>query len=410
MGATLLSINNYHYARGGAEVVFLQHNEMLAAAGWSVVPFCMVHENNDPTPWSSEFVEEIELNRDGEGIIERARKGVKAIYSIESRRKIARLIDRVSPDLCHAHNIYHHISPSILAVIRSRGVPLVMTLHDLKLACPAYSMLTHDGVCERCRGGRLFRVATNRCMKGSTALSVVVMIESYLHRFLRSYAANVDRYIVPSRFYLNKFVEWGLDRSKFDYVPNFVDVDKVVPRFEPGRRFVYVGRLSPEKGVATLVEAAAAAGVPVDIVGTGPLDQPLRARAARAGGDVRFHGYLRGSALSDVVARARAVVVPSEWYENAPLTVLEAGALGKPIIVSEIGGLPELVDEESGWTFLPGSVEVLAERLREVAALSNAAVKAAGVAARRRVAGAFSSQRYFDRVREIYERVGVPWQ
>jgi glycosyltransferase involved in cell wall biosynthesis len=410
MSRTILSVNNYYYPRGGAEVVFLRHNGSLEDAGWSVVPFAMKHDKNQPSPWSEHFVEEIEFGSGDDTAFARVRKGIKAVYSVEARSKIERVIDQVSPDLCHAHNVYHHLSPSILGAVRQRGIPLVMTLHDLKIACPAYSMLTHDGICERCRGGRLFQVAANRCIKGSATLSVLVMVESYLHRFLGSYMNNVDRFIVPSRFYFNKLVDWGFDASRFDYVPNFVDIGAFAPAFTPGRRFVYFGRLSHEKGIATLIEAAAKARVGLDVVGTGPMEGRLRALADERGADVKFHGFLHGAALHGAIAGARAIVVPSEWYENAPLSVLEACAIGKPVIAADIGGLPELVvDGESGWIFESGSVEALTERLEEVAGLPDYVVETAGIAARERMAEDFSPERYIADIRAIYGSLGVSW-
>jgi glycosyltransferase involved in cell wall biosynthesis len=331
------------------------------------------------------------------------------VYSLEARRAVERIIDRTSPDVCHAHNIYHHLSPSILSAVRNRGVPLVMTLHDLKLGCPAYSMLTHDGVCERCRGGRYYQAVAHRCMKGSLALSLWVMVESYVHKLLGSYVRNVDRFIVPSRFYKTKLVEWGFPEERFEYVPNFVAAEQFEPRFEPGTRFVYFGRLSYEKGVATLIRAAAAAGTPLDIVGTGPKGDSLRALAASLQADVRFLGYLSGAPLHDAIRAARAVVIPSEWYENAPLSALEAGALGKPAIVAEIGGLPEIVDSGSGWSFPSGDVDALATRLTEVATLADASIAEAGVSARRRVLEQFSPQRYMENIRRVYAGLGVRW-
>jgi glycosyltransferase involved in cell wall biosynthesis len=408
MTATLLSVNNYYYPRGGAEVVFFRHNGMLHDAGWSVVPFAMNHRLNVGGSERSEFVSELEYGRDGEGLAERIRKGIKAVYSFEARRKLARLIDRSSPDVCHAHNVYHHLSPSILSLVHRRGIPLVMTLHDLKIACPAYSMLSHDGICERCRDGRLYQVVKHRCMKGSFALSALVMLESYVHRFLDSYLRNVDRFLVPSRFYLRKLVEWGFPAQRFEYVPNFVATETFEACYAPGKRFVYFGRLSPEKGVATLIHAAAAAGVGLDVIGTGPAEPALRSLAA--GHDVRFLGFLTGATLNAAVASARAVVVPSEWYENAPLAVLEGAALGKPLLVARIGGLPELiVDEESGWSFEPRSVADLADRLRRIASLPDRDVAAAGMAARRRIEDEFSPARYLERVRDVYGRLGVAW-
>jgi len=407
MTATLLSINNYYYPRGCAEVVFFRHNGMLHDAGWDVVPFAMNHRMNIGGE-RSEFASELEYGRDTDGLATRLRKGLKAVYSFEARSKLARLIDRAGPDVCHAHNVYHHLSPSIFGLVRARGIPLVMTLHDLKLACPAYSMLTHDGVCERCKDGRLYQVVTNRCMKGSLALSALVMLESYLHRMLGSYLRNVDRFLVPSRFYLQKLVEWGFPAERFEHVPNFVAAESFEACYAPGRRFVYFGRLSREKGIATLIRAAAEAQVGVDIIGTGPAEPDLRALAA--GLDVRFLGYLTGTKLNAAVSAGRAVVVPSEWYENAPLAVLEGAALGKPLIVARIGGLPELVvDNESGWSFESGSVTELAATLRRVAALPDADVAAAGMAARRRIEDEFSPQRYLERIRGVYGRLGVVW-
>ena len=408
MAATLLSINNYYYPRGGAEVVFLRHNGMLNDAGFRVVPFAMNHRLNVGGSERSDFASELEYGAESDGPVTKIRKGLKAVYSFEARSKLARLIDRSSPNVVHAHNVYHHLSPSILGLVRARGIPLVMTLHDLKLACPAYSMLSHDGVCERCRDGRLYQVVTHRCMKGSLALSALVMIESYLHQWLGSYLRNVDRFLVPSRFYLRKFVEWGHSAERFEYVPNFVSADSFEPCYAPGTRFVYFGRLAREKGIATLIRAAAEAKVGLDVVGTGPAESELRALAVD--NDVRFLGFMMGAKLNAAVSSARAVVVPSEWYENAPLAILEAAALGKPLIVARIGGIPELVVEnESGWSFTSRSVAELAELLRRVADLPDAAVAAAGMAARRHVEHEFSPRSYLERIRGVYSRLGVQW-
>jgi glycosyltransferase involved in cell wall biosynthesis len=191
-------------------------------------------------------------------------------------------------------------------------------------------------------------------------------------------------------------------------VPNFVATEAFTPNFEPGARFVFFGRLSPEKGIATLIRAAAAAKVGLDIIGTGPAEPELRQLAS--GQDVRFLGFLTGPTLNAAVAAARAVVVPSEWYENAPLAVLEAAALGKPLIVASIGGLPELIVEgESGWSFEPRSVSALAARLRAAADMPDAQLAAAGMAARRRMQDEFSPGRYLERIRNVYGRLGVAW-
>jgi glycosyltransferase involved in cell wall biosynthesis len=173
---------------------------------------------------------------------------------------------------------------------------------------------------------------------------------------------------------------------------------------------VYFGRVSPEKGLATLVRAAAAARCKISIVGTGPQLEELRRLAADLGADVTFAGYLTGEALHEVVRTARAVVLPSEWYENAPLSVLEAFALGKPVIAAAIGGLPELViDGESGWHFQSGSREGLAERLRQVNSSPDDAIRAFGSEALQRVRVNYSPDRYMNDIRKLYGRLGVLW-
>jgi len=399
---TLLSINNYHYRRGGAESVFLAHNELFAQSGWEVVPFCMKHEGNLPSDWEQHFVDEIELGATY-NFTERLRKSAKAIYSWEAQKKIGRLLHDVKPDLAHGHNIYHHISPAILSTLSKKGIPIVLTLHDLKLACPAYRMITHDGICERCKGGRLYNATRNRCMHGSTPLSIWVTIEAYVHRFLRSYAKHVDRFIVPSRFYISKFEEWGWAGDRFTYIPNFVRGEEIRPEFRPADGFVYFGRLSGEKGLATLIKASVSADVRIQIIGTGPEESNLKALASQLDARVEFPGYLSGEALFDRLRASRAIVLPSEWYENAPISLLEAYATGKPVIGANIGGIPEMITEERGRTFEAFSANSLAEVLTEFNDMPIGELEQMGRSARTYVMAVHSRQSYLDKCRSVYE-------
>jgi glycosyltransferase involved in cell wall biosynthesis len=404
---TLLAINNYYYYRGGAETVFLEHNRMFEAQGWAVVPFAMKHPQNLESPWSEHFIEEIEFG--GQYTLgQKFARTAKVIYSLEARRKLARLLDVVRPDICHAHNIYHHISPSILGLLRERKIPTVLTLHDLKIACPAYNMLARDRICERCRGGRLYNVLVHRCIKESLTLSAVVMVESMLHRLLGSYRDCVSRFVVPSRFYIEKFVEWGMPRSLFRHVPNFVDLERHRPAFQPGKSYVYFGRVSREKGLATLMQAAASAKCSVLIAGAGPQVDELRKLKMDLAADATFLGYLTGEALRNVVRSARAVVLPSQWYENAPMSLLEAYALGKPVIGSHIGGIPELIrDGETGLTFASGNAESLAAALRKMTDRSDQDVEHMGRMGRHWVESEFTADNYRRRILEIYQELGV---
>lgn len=405
--STLLSINNYHYPRGGADVVFLEHNRLFDAEGWDVVPFAMHHPNNLPTPWSNYFVEEIEFGHKY-SLIEKLRKVPKTVYSFEARNRIAQLIEKIYPDVAHSHNIYHHLSPSILSELSSLGIPSILTLHDLKIACPAYKMLAHDGVCERCKGGALCNVVSNKCVKQSTALSTLVWFESTLHRFLNTYGKCVDMFIVPSRFYLEKFVEWGWPREKFYFVPNFVEANKMLPDYQPGEYFAFFGRLAEEKGLTTLVRAAALAGVKLKIAGGGPLESELRQLTTDLDAQVEFVGYLSGDELHRFVRQARAVVLPSEWYENAPLSIMEAYCLGKCVIGANIGGIPELIKPgETGEIFTAKSVDSLAQSLRQCAALSSNEIESRGRAGRAWMEAEFSPSLYIERVARLYSSVSA---
>jgi len=404
---TLLAINNYYYYRGGAETVFLEHNRMFEAEGWKVIPFAMKHPNNFETPWSKYFVEEIELGAEY-SLLGKLNRIPKVVYSFEARRNLSRLLDKASPDVCHAHNVYHHISPSILSLLKRRGIPTVLTLHDLKIACPAYNMVTHDGICERCRGGRLHNVVVHRCIKGSTWLSTVVMVEAILHRLLGSYRRCVNRFVVPSRFYVDKLSEWGMPVSVFRHVPNFVNAASYWPRYDSGNSFVYFGRVSREKGLATLIRAAASARCRLLVAGTGPELEKLRRLVAQLHADVTFLGFLTGETLHETVRCARAVVLPSEWYENAPMSVLEAYALGKPVIGARIGGIPELIrEDETGISFTSGDEASLAAALRDMTERSGAQIEEMGRRARQWVETEFSAHVYRERILEIYRELGV---
>lgn len=221
---------------------------------------------------------------------------------------------------------------------------------------------------------------------------------------LQSYKKYVNRFIVPSRFYLAKFAEWGFDPGRFSYIPNFINVHEFTPQYRPGNKFIYFGRLSKEKGLLTLFKAAAGAGASLLIAGTGPMEPYLRKFASENNLDAKFLGYLTGLELHQAIASARAVILPSEWYENAPLSLLEAYTLGKPAIGANIGGIPELItDGETGIVFQSGSAEKLAEALVSMTNKKDHEIEKMGKAARQFVAVNFSKRNYLEKIIDLYE-------
>ncbi|WP_425332013.1 glycosyltransferase family 4 protein [Pararhizobium polonicum] len=403
----LLKINSYFYRRGGAEAVFLDHIAMFEQAGWDVVPFAMQHELNPPSPWSDYFVSEIEYGHET-GTLNKIKQVAKIIYSFEAQRNLQRLIERVNPTIAHAHNVYHHLSPAIFSTLKSAGIPTVMTVHDLKLACPSYKMLRDAKVCEDCKGGRIHNVLVHRCIKGSTVLSAVVLAETALHRSLGLYRNNLDRLVVPSRFYIDKLAEWGWPREKMVYIPNFVDAEAFDTGWTEGDYFVFAGRLAPEKGIDTLLRAAALSRQKLVIAGTGPEEAALKELAQTLGVDAVFAGYLSGKALHRLIGEAKALVLPSEWYENAPISVLEAYALGTPVIGARIGGIPEMIHEgETGFMAAPADAQGLADALAAMDARSPEARRNMGSTARQWISVEFSSSAYLRRTTELYSSLGA---
>jgi glycosyltransferase involved in cell wall biosynthesis len=404
---TQVSVTSYYYRRGGAEAVMLDQNDLLEAEGWRIVPFAMEYEKNFDTDYDDYFVEEIDFASDY-APVEKVRKAIKSVYSLEARAAIGKLIDDVRPDIVHAHNVYHHLTPSIFGAVQKKGVPMVMTVHDLKIGCPSKLMLAPDGVCERCKGGKTWNAVQQRCQKDSLALSAVVALETTLHRALGSYNKNIDLFILPSHFHRNKLVEWGLPEEKTRYLPNAVDVTEMVADFTPGERFVFVGRLSEEKGLLTFVQAVADAGVAATIVGTGPQEEELRALVERTGADVEFAGYQTGDALFDIVRSAKALVLPSECYENAPVVLLEAYGVGTPVLGSDLGGIPELIREgETGLLATAGDAASFATQLAAMQAMSNDELETMARAGRAFVETRFTRERYLEDLLGIYAELGV---
>ena len=240
-----------------------------------------------------------------------------------------------------------------------------MTLHDYKVVCPAYTLFSGGRPCERCRGGKFSRAAFRRCAKGSLGKSALLAAEAYLHGpVLRSYE-KVDLFLSPSRFLLDKIREMGFARPAA-LVPNVFFPGRFPPAGPAlGRRIVFAGRLAREKGIATFLRAVRDIPSDVRIIGTGADEGEFRAIAAEAGSaSIRFLGRLPFPKLLDEIRDSLFVVCPSEWYENLPYAVLEAFAMGKPVVAARIGGLPELVrDGETGLLFEPGDAGGMKRRM-----------------------------------------------
>ena len=405
----LLGVHRWHHRKGGAEGVHLDHLALFRARGWQCAEFAVDHVDNEPSPWRDYFPPPVEPHA---GIASLAALP-RFFHSRAAGKSFARLIDDFRPDVIHAHGIYHHLTNAILAPARQRGVPIVYTLHDYKLICPAYHFYTpQNGVCERCRGGQQWRCLTNRCTQGSLAMDALYALDGWIQWHGGALRDAVSRFVGPCRFIVDKFAEHGFSKEKLRYVPNFFESADDTPvaaeavaalRQTRGRHILYFGRLSPEKGVDALIDAAAAADAPLTIVGDGPQRDALEAQARALGARCLFTGHLKGAALWAAVEAATAVALPSLWYEIAPKSVLEAQSRGKPIVATQIGGLPELIEDGvNGLLVTPGDRAGLADALRRTLAMDEQSLAAMGANGRAQATTLFTRDRYYREMTALY--------
>ena len=344
-GVRILHVNKFVYRRGGAEGYMLDVAELQREAGHEVTFFGMEHPDTiEGLPLRDTFPPEVELEPPPRGLAGVA-ASARMVWSLSSSRGMARALERFQPDVVHCHNIYHQLSPSILAPVRRAGVRCVMTLHDYKLACPSYQMLDHGQLCDACVGASRLNAARRRCKSGSFAASALLSVESSIHHQLGAYDP-VDVFISPSRFLAGVMLRAGIAPERLAVINHFVEMPDAEAPADGRDGFVFAGRLSHEKGVDTLIRAVAAMVQPAQlhIAGDGPERVALEALAAEvAPGHVRFHGRLDKPALQALVASCVASVVPSRWNENQPMTILESYAAQVPAVVTGLGGMPELV-------------------------------------------------------------------
>ena len=279
-----------------------------------------------------------------------------------------------------------------------------MTLHDYKLICPSYLMLNKGEVCERCINGNLFNCLLSKCHKGQLSASLVLTMETYFNMKLRKYDA-VDYFICPSRFLARKLLEAGWPEEKLVHIPNSINVDVIKPNYGTDGYILFVGRLSREKGVLTLLDAVKGLDADLRLVGDGPMRADYEKYALDNNiSNAVFEGYKSGEELKDIFRNAAFIVMPSEWYENAPITILEAFAYGKPVIGSKIGGIPELVIEgETGMLYRTCRSEDLKEKIRSLLA-DPTATERMGRNARTMVEDRHSAQVHYEKLMEAYKR------
>ena len=394
----ILQVSQNYFVSGGSDTYFFAVSSLLREKDHNVIPFSAHNEKNFPSKWAAYFPR---TYKDQPNAIWGA---ANYFYSQESRRSIAALLRAQKIDVAHLHIYYGSLTASILGPLKGANIPIIQTLHEYKLVCPVYTLENQGGLCNKCVTGSSLNGIIHRCKNGSFFDSAVRVAENNMSRMLGDVRL-VDRFISVSNFHRRKMIEGGIDDQKIVTVHNFVDADAIEACHEDEAYALYFGRIEKVKGIETLLRAFRNLPLKLIIAGEGTALAHCRDLATDLRlNNVEFVGFKNGESLGRLIREARFCIVPSEWYENCPMTVLEAMAHGKAVVASNIGGIPELIrDGTDGYLFEPKSVEQLGEFCLKLSTRRRA--QDMGHNARKHVEANFSKTAHYQKIMDVYKSV-----
>ena len=358
----ILMVNKFLYSRGGCENYMLFLGEHLKKLGHEIEYFGMYDEKNSVGNSAGKYTQNMDFHSKG---LERFLYPFKIIYSYEAKRKIMQVIDDFKPDIIHMNNINFQLTPSVIYGAKKRGVPVVQTVHDYQMICPNHLLYNFDKneICEKCIKGSYTNCIKNKCIHNSRVKSIIGAIEAKLYSLLKTYK-KVDLFISPSYFLEEKLLSANeLYKGKTKTIHNFINKDKFTCEENHEEDYIaFAGRLSKEKGVEELAKAAKLLPEYTFMVaGDGPDKEMLKGIE-----NVKLVGFLSGEELTQFMGKAKILLVPSIWYENCPLSILEAQCMGVPVATVNNGGMAELVkDGITGILIDEATPEKIALKLRQ---------------------------------------------
>lgn len=394
----ILLVSKFYYTRGGAEVVAINMANDLAKRGYEIGVFTMDYPQN-LSPENFYTASQVDFSG---GLIDKLKFAMRTMGYNGIKSSFKKALQEFNPDIVHLHNVHSYLSPAVVKLAKEYGCKVVWTLHDYKLACPAYSCLNRGRICEKCFTSKI-NVVKERCFKENLPASVLAYFEAVKWN-VKKLQRYVDYFVCPSAFIKRQMLKAGLQEEKLKVVCNFVDPIKLdqLKRAEiPDTRddfYVYVGRLSEEKGVATLLKAAKDLPYKLKLVGGGHLYDGFIAEYGNCD-NIEFMGHQPAEKVAEILLSAKCLVLPSECYENNPLSVIEALCAGIPIVGANIGGIPELIDAEWGETFESGNVEDMQQAITRVMAKEKYDYKSIAKRSQER----FSFETHFKQLKELYK-------
>jgi len=400
MTLRVLQISQNYFIRGGSDIMFFRNIELLKLHGHQVIPFAAQSPKNEPGEWNHHFPLAADFEHP------KPLDLIRFVYSMPARRSLEKIIQEYRPQIAHLHIYYGKITTSILPILKDAGIPIVQTLHEYKLICPVYSLVSINKICEACEGRHFYRALPRKCNSGSLKRTVLSVIESYVSRALGS-VDSVDRFIAVSKALEQKVVKHGVPPEKVITLHNWLDVTDIQPASHIGHYFLYFGRIERLKGIFTLLEAAShVPDIPLLLVGEGNAHTDVMELIQKTElAHVKLLGFKKGDELQELIRNSICTLLPSEWFEPFGLTVLETFAHGRPVIGSAIGGIPELIDDgQNGFLFEPGNALALQTHMAWMAENPDRALEM-GSAGRQKVETKFSQERYYTRLMEIYQDI-----
>ena len=398
----ILLVHGVHFPMGGADKVYLNTGDLLEKQGHTVIYFSFKYPNNIPSSQESYFVDAP------------SKLGVciNGFYNTQAANNIESLIRDERPDIAHLHSFWGGLSPSICIVLQKYKIPIIHSVHDYNLICPVTTSLdSHGNICEACKGKYFYKCVLKRCFKKSFIKSLVLSSALYFRRKYYNPLQLIDGFVFVSLFTYDKHLQFipGLKRSNAIVLYNFnaISTSTNIENYN-GKYFVYIGRLSYEKGLITLIRAfSQLKDIKLKIVGTGPQETFLRDTVLKQGIDnIEFIGFKSGNELRSIISNALFNIVPSEWWENNPMSIIESYSNGVPVIGANVGGIPELiVDGETGYLFIMKNSEDLSKVILKANSLtkdehltmSNNAVKFA--------VDNFDKEQYAERLIDFYDQM-----
>lgn len=354
----VLIIHNFYQQSGGEDKVVEQESAMLRSRGIEIEHY-YVHNDSIQS----------------RGLANMAKLAVEAAWSLPEFKRIKKLLLQVKPDVVHVHNFFPVISPSVYHACERLGIPVVQTLHNYRLICPAATFMRGNKVCEKCLHGTLLHSIRHGCYRGSQLQTIPVAAMIKFNDLIGTWRHKVSRYIALTEFARDKFAESGIPLDRIAVKPNFIHHKTMKTQYDSNDRYLlFVGRISAEKGVRNLLQAWSQledrGGLRLVIIGDGPEKAELAAAYPQE--DVRFLGKQDGDTVLDCMSRAMYVMVPSIWYEGFPMTIVESFSVGTPVLCSRLGALEEVVEDGvTGFHFQHDDLENIKTVIRCAVAYEN---------------------------------------